>query len=180
MTPDPDGIPSKVIVHVVEEILNPLTYLMNLSFEKGVFPKKLKNSRVTPIPKKEGNLTLNDIRPITITSVFSKIFEKLFAIRILKFLVENKKNTDRHHAYIEKRSTTTALSKLISLIKEKGDEEIVILSLDLTKAFDSVSTSLIVEKAQTCGIRGEVSNWLKSFLFERTQFVELNKWENGI
>jgi len=45
MTPDPDGIPSKIIVHVVEEILNPLTYLINLSFEKGVFPKKIKNSR---------------------------------------------------------------------------------------------------------------------------------------
>jgi len=38
------------------------------------------------------------------------------------------------------------------LIKEKGVQVIVILSLNLTKAFDSVSTSLVIEKAQTCGI----------------------------
>ena len=47
-----DNIPMKVIKTVIHEIVNPLTHIFNCSFLTGIFPDKLKISRVRPIFKK--------------------------------------------------------------------------------------------------------------------------------
>ena len=52
-----------------------LTELVNLSFEVGVFPEVLELAKVIPIHKKESKLNYLNYRPISLLSVFSKMFE---------------------------------------------------------------------------------------------------------
>ena len=60
--------------------------LINGSFTTGIFPSKLKISKVTPFHKKGSNLDPNNHLPISLLSVFSKIFEKVMYARIYKFM----------------------------------------------------------------------------------------------
>ena len=59
-----------------------LSKLVNLSFEVGEFPDILKVAKITPIHKKESKLDFLNYRPISLLSVFSKIYEKLIYSRV--------------------------------------------------------------------------------------------------
>ena len=61
--------------------------LINLSFEVGIFPDILKIAKITPLHKKECKLNFRNYRPISLLSVFSKIFEKTISIRIYSYLI---------------------------------------------------------------------------------------------
>jgi len=46
--------------------------------------------------------------------------------------------------------------------------------IDLSKAFDTINHSLLLSKSFNCGIRGPAYQWLKSYLSNRQQFVQIN------
>ena len=58
-----------------------LSKLVKLCFEFGIFPNILKIAKVTPLHKKESKLDFLNYRPISLLSVFSKIYEKLTLIQ---------------------------------------------------------------------------------------------------
>ena len=49
-----------------------------------------------------------------------------------------------------------------------------ILFVDFTKAFDTVSHNILLQKLNDLGIRGDIWLWLKNSLTERRQFVRIN------
>ena len=49
-----------------------------------------------------------------------------------------------------------------------------ILFADFTKAFDTVSHNILLQKLNDLGIRGDIWLWLKNYLTERRQFVKIN------
>ena len=49
-----------------------------------------------------------------------------------------------------------------------------ILFADFTKAFDTVSHNILLQKLNDLGIRGDIWLWLKNYLTERRQFVRIN------
>ena len=48
------------------------------------------------------------------------------------------------------------------------------LFVDFTKAFDTVSHNILLQKLNDLGIRGDIWLWLKNYLTERRQFVRIN------
>ena len=58
------------------EIFKPLTYIVNLTLERGIFPNSLKIAKVIPIFKQGSRSSCNNYRPISLLSALSKIFEK--------------------------------------------------------------------------------------------------------
>ena len=67
-------------------IAKSLAQIVNLSFYVGMLPSKLKVGKVSPSHKKVSCDNPSTYRPISILSVFSKIFEKLMHQRLYKFL----------------------------------------------------------------------------------------------
>ena len=80
-----DGLHPDIIKSNALLISSQLTYIFNLSFTQGIFPKLLKTAIITPI-QKSGSLTdPSNYRPISILTTFTKILEKLFFKACLKF-----------------------------------------------------------------------------------------------
>lgn len=64
------GLSNSTIKSVITSILEPLTYLVNLMFLKGIFPQCLKNSKTVPIFKKGNKLDPASYHPISIVPFF--------------------------------------------------------------------------------------------------------------
>ena len=62
------------------EIFRPLTYIINLSLEQGIFPDSLKIAKVIPIFKQGSRSSCNNYRPISVLSALSKILRSAFLI----------------------------------------------------------------------------------------------------
>ena len=70
---DPCSISVEILQNHVDILKQPFTYLINLSFQQGIFPEALKTARVTPIFKTEGPQLSSNYRPVVVLSVFSKL-----------------------------------------------------------------------------------------------------------
>ena len=91
--PGQDGITANNIKCITDHIAappSPMTHIVNLSFEQGIFPEELKTASVTPLYKAKDPMLFNNYRPISLLSVFSKIIERLMYNRLSIFI--NKHN----------------------------------------------------------------------------------------
>jgi len=172
---DVNGMSVWLIKQCYKHILTPLTKLINKSFESGVFPAQLKTAKVIPIYKKDDPCLASNYRPISILPVLSKIFEKVFYERFVKFLIKFDVLSPDQFGFMKNRSTIDAVTTLVEAIVESLDknEELLAVFLDLSKAFDRVHHDILIHKLKASGIRGLPLKWLKSYLTGRDQFVEI-------
>ena len=82
----PNGIPVFLLKKFKEFFSKWLSNLVNLCFETSVFPEILKLAKVTPLHKKESKLEYLNYRPISLLSVFSKLFFLTMDIMSVEFL----------------------------------------------------------------------------------------------
>ena len=118
----PLSIPVTIRKENVSILSTPLSFIINRSFEEGVFSEFLKTAQVTPVRKKEETLTISTYRPISLLSVFSKILEKSMYNRIYSFLCKHKLINTTQFGFRSKHSTEHALISLIETIKKYLDD----------------------------------------------------------
>lgn len=172
--PGDDNINCALLKNSLEPTKAILTYLINFSLQRGVFPSKLKNALIKPIFKGGGSVNdLNNYRPISLLSVFSKVYESAFNKRLVNYLFKFNLFSSCQHGFLPGRNTDSALYSLLQEIYSCLDKRIpcIGLSLDMTKAFDSVNHEILLHKLNRYGIRGVCNEWCRSFLSDRTQVV---------
>jgi len=107
-SPGYDDISTKVVKAVAQYISNPLSEVFNISLSVGEFPDNLKLAKAILVYKADDKLCVNNYRPISVLSVFSKILERLVYDCLFSFLDKNNILTDKH-GFREKHSTYMAL-----------------------------------------------------------------------
>ena len=118
----------------------------------------------------------SNYRPISLTSVTSKLLEKIVSNHLTKHLNDNNLLNDNQHGFRKKRSCETQLLDAIhdwSSTLESGSS-VHIAFLDLSKAFDTVSHILLREKLKSLCLGDRNLKWIMNFLKARTQRVTLN------
>lgn len=170
-----DEIPPVLVKHCADELVEPLTVLVNQSFTEGNFPDKLKLSLVRPIFKKGEATDTCNYRPIALLSVFSEILESAMTRRLYSYCEKYKILDESQNGFRKNRSTTLAVYKYVqealNIINTK--KYAVGVLLDLSKAYDRVSYKILLRKLYGIGIRGVVYDWFESYLTNRAQFVEI-------
>ena len=69
-SPGYDNITMFIIQSSINTIIKPLTYIVNLSFNCGIFPDHLKISRIVPLFKSGDKSIFSNYRPVSILPVF--------------------------------------------------------------------------------------------------------------
>ena len=150
--------------------------MFNLSLEHGVFPNKLKTAKVIPLYKGGDASLMSNYRPISLTSPFAKLLERLMHARVMSFFNRYNVLYDYQFGFRKGHNTTLAIIDIFNMIEtELSNKKYVLgLFLDLKKAFDTVDIDILLYKLNHYGISGNVLNWFKSYLLNRKQFTHVN------
>ena len=123
----PDEISSKLLRLSANIIAGPLVYVINKSFQLGIFPAEFKVAKVISVYKK-GNLdkTENN-RPISLLSNLSKIFERVIHKRLSCYLSKEKVLYENQFGFRTGHSTMDAIYSCINMLRlTKGNKNYVL------------------------------------------------------
>ena len=168
--------------YVIDVIAKPLSYICNQSFLTGVFPEKMKIAKVIPLFKAGEKNKFNNYRPVSILPQFSKILEKLFEKRLCKFCDKYNLLVDSQYGFRAGRSTAMALTELVDDVTTAIEKRMHAIGvfIDLKKAFDTISHTLLLRKLEYYGIRGTVNRWISSYLSNRQQYVQIDNCSSDL
>ena len=172
----PDGVSNRILKESAFSLSYPLADIFNKSLESGIFPSSWKSARVHPVPKGAGGQTPDKYRPISILSNLSKVLERIVYKKLFKYCNENNLLNSRNPGFKPKDS---AVNRLVELVhnRESGlndKEELGIVFLDISKAFDKIWHEGLLFKLKQIGIDMSLLKWFQTYLSDRTQNVVLN------
>ena len=168
-----DGISPKMLKCSSAGIAHTICNLFNLSIATGTFPTEWKTGRITPIPKGTNSSHPSGYRPISVLPAISKLIEHHIKSIIESFLNSNSPISSRQWGFMSKRSTVSALIRVVEdwLLALDQGLEICVVFFDVSKAFDTVPHLDLLRKLSELGLNPNLIRWIKSYLCERSQYV---------
>ena len=160
---------------IKQYVSQPLAEIMNFSIQKGRYPSKLKHAKVVQIYNTNDETDPGNYRPISILSIFNRIFEKLMYKRLQNYCDKEKLLYDKQYGFRAKHSTQHALVDIVNNVYNNMDKGLHSCGvfIDLKKAFDTVDHSILLKKLEHYGIRGIINDWFQSYLADRIQTVQI-------
>ena len=172
----PDGIYPRLLKETTHSVAPMLTLLYQASLKQHKVPSEWKKALVAPVFKKGDRTNPSNYRPISLTCIPCKIFEHVIYSHIFKHLSTHNILSSYRHGFRKHHSCESQLLTTIEDFSHHIDsgEQINVILLDFSKAFDKVLHQHLFVKLAHYGIRDLVLEWIKDFLTNRTQKVVLN------
>ena len=117
--PGPDRVSGKFLKECRLQLAPTLKEIFQHSIDNHYLPLPWKTSELVPVPKMSLPLVKNDLRPVALTSLIMKTFERI----VLKFLNPNKLADSLQFAYCESRSVEDATLFLINTLLSHLDKK---------------------------------------------------------
>jgi hypothetical protein len=180
----PDGVSNRLLKESAPAIANPLSILLNKSFDLAKVPKTWKESNICPIHKKDDRSLVSNYRPIALLSCIGKVQERVVYIHLYRYLKANRLLTWKNSGFKELDSAMNQLLYITDKIHRALEEgkEICLVFLDISKAFDRVWHSGLLHKLRCLGIEGNLFEWLSDYLTNRRIRAVINgqksDWQN--
>ena len=154
----PDGIPPKLLKELAHALAPSLALLFNASLKRGCLPCDWKTASVTSLFKKGNCSDPTNYTPVSLTSVCSKILERIIHSHIMAHLYRHNILTHCQYGFRTKHSTELQLLRTVhdftSSLNEKVRTDAVLL--DLSNAFDKVVHHYLILKLKYYGIRHQI------------------------
>ncbi|CAH8626797.1 unnamed protein product [Schistosoma haematobium] len=175
-TDGPDGIPSSMLKRGGDDMCVLLLKLFAISLSSACYPTAWKTTHIIPKIKTGPEANVENYRPINITSVVSRVMEKVVKAAVVQHLLTNNLLSTSQHGFLRSRSCDTCLVDYLNDITLKRDSGLLVsvLFLDFKKAFDKVPHKRLLVKLKSFGIHNPLHSWFASFLTERKQMVKYN------
>ncbi|XP_065685233.1 uncharacterized protein LOC136097102 [Hydra vulgaris] len=122
-SPGIDDICSNIVIDVFLEIRKPIFEIFKSSIKTGTVPDKLKTAKIIPIFKTGETSLLNNYRPISIRSTFSKILERIVYNRLYEYLLQNNILNKKQFGFQTKHSTEHAILDPVNSMSNSFDKK---------------------------------------------------------
>ena len=118
---------------------------------------------------------MSNFRPILLLLAFPKLVERVRYSRLNQHLIANNILTEEQYGFRKGRSTDHAAHTPVTGILQAWNNKLQVAGIfcDLAKAFDCVSHDILVEKLKYYGVNETGVNWIRSYLNNRRQSVDI-------
>jgi len=171
------GIPSKILKAASFQLAPLIKSIFNTCIDTNNIPDEWKLAIVSPIFKNKGsNEDVNNYRGISVISPIAKLFEKILAEQIIKYLNENDILFAGQHGFRNQHSCETALHEIINEMNTiRSNRKIgLYLFIDFRKAFDLVDSNILLLKLKRYGFNTNALLLIKSYFSNRKQQVKID------
>ena len=175
-----DEIHGKILKHCSASLSKPLALLYDSCYSSGCIPADWKLANVVPVHKKGSKAEVTNYRPISLTSIIMKIFERIIRDDLISRC--NHLIDSRQHGFMLEKSCTTQLVTFCDSLALSLNENVRtdVIYFDFQKAFDSVSHDIILYKLKhQYGIDGSLLRFFKCYLEDRYQKVVIGNKRSG-
>ena len=174
-----DPIPTSLLKKVLPVLLPTICKIVNKSLMENAMPHTLKKAIVKPLIKKPtlDKENLKNFRPVSNLPFLGKLIEQVVINQINEHLLKYNLNEPLQSAYTPNHSTETAIVKVTNDILCALDRRqcVCLVLLDLSAAFDTIDHQVFLRRLrEDYGIAGGVTDWMESYLLNRTQSVDIN------
>ena len=171
----PDGISALLLKTFAEELTPAWCPIFQSSIDFHKVPAIWKKSTIIPIPKKSCPKENNDYRPVALTPIVMKCFEKYMVTKLKAEI--GPKLDPQQFAYRQGRGTDDAITGITHLALkhlEAPGAYARLLFIDFSSAFNSLQPYLLIKKMNQMSVSPSIIKWFHSFLTQRTQNVRVN------
>ena len=174
--PGPDGLSPALLKFLSDYIYRSLSAIFQYSINLGSVPQDWRDANVVPIYKKGSRSDPLNYRPISLTSIASKILEHIICHDVNSFLDDNNLLANCQHGFRKEHGCDTQLLSTLSDLVDHYDRNtpIDIAVLDFQKAFDVVPHQKLILKLRATGIHNQTCKWIESWLSDRRLAVTVN------
>ncbi len=141
-------------------------------------PTSFKKSVIIPVPKNSKPSCLNDYRPVALTSIVMKVFERLLKNHICSSIPVTLDPLQL--AYRSNRSTDDAISHVLhsslTHIVSKNGNYVSLLFIDYSSAFNTIVPIKLAVKLTDLGLNSSLCDWIQDFLTGRPQVVKVGQF----
>ncbi|KAL0151023.1 hypothetical protein M9458_053536 [Cirrhinus mrigala] len=172
----PDGVSPACFKACAVQLSSIFTLIFNRSLELCIVPSCFKCSTIIPVPKKPKTTGLNDYRPVALTSVVMKSFERLVLANLKD--ITGPLLDPLQFAYRANRSVDDAVNMGLHYILQHLDKPGTyarILFVDFSSAFNTIIPDILQIKLSQLSVPTSICQWITSFLTDRQQLVRLGK-----
>ena len=129
--------------------------------------------QVTPLFKKEDELVKLNYRPVTVLPALNNIYERLLVSQLSDFYRNILLGfTSAYRKYYSCKTSLLRMTEDWRSMRDKG-ELVAVMSMDLSKASDVISHSLLQAKLKAYELGEEGCALLRDYLNERSQRVKI-------
>jgi endonuclease/exonuclease/phosphatase family metal-dependent hydrolase len=177
-----DNISNKLVKLIKNEIIKPLTLIINQSLQNGIFPREMKVAKILPLYKKNENYLFDNYRPVSLLPSLSKILETIMHNQLYNYFDKSNLFYDSQYGFRRRHSTELAAIEIVDrLVTQMDKNEIPInIYLDLSKAFDTLDHNILISKLQFYGLGGSSLQLLKDYITNRKQYVVFGRYESEL
>ena len=166
-------IPRELVNPCAEDLARALTPIYNACFLTKKWPSLWKIETIVPIPKTISPGSLDDIRPISMTTLWSKMLETYLA----RFTMEETKDNWSHNQYGGRKGASTdhvlieVWDRILSGLEH--NKAVVLAGIDFSKSFSRCSYQQILEAYTKLGLSDWGLQMHAAFLMNRKMRVKI-------
>ncbi|GBG73005.1 hypothetical protein CBR_g12724 [Chara braunii] len=176
--PGEDGLPLEFYKACWSTLAEDLVAVYNETREGGLLGKSIAKGIITLMYKKGDRSEIRNWRPISLLNLSYKLLAKTLANRLAKHL-PGLVGLDQG-AFVRGRSIVDNLATAIEALEviEGRNEEVVVLMLDMEKAFDRVNWAFVLTTLKALNFGDAFCSWVGGLYFSSSAVVQVNGYHS--
>ena len=170
------NLPTLILKETFISNPNLLKHIINKCITDNDIPDKWKDSTIIPLKKVNNSTQVNDLRPISLLPLPSKILEKIIHKQCIEHLIRNNYFDPQQFGFQKDKSTISAVQNFTDDIFTAIENNHLTIStfIDFQKAFDRLNHSILLDKFKYFGFSDTAILFFKNYLKNRKQRTLIN------